>query len=98
MILVRDVMQLEFGKAKEAKAVWKEGAAVLANAGFTSVRVLTDLTGPFYTFVLETTYPSLEQYEQITQKMFGTKEWAEWYQKLQPLIESGRREMYTIVE
>ena len=28
MILVREVFQLKFGKAKEAKALWKEGAVM----------------------------------------------------------------------
>jgi hypothetical protein len=33
MILVRDVFQLKFGKAREAKELWKEGAKLEAAHG-----------------------------------------------------------------
>ena len=33
MILVRDVLQLKFGKAKDAKALAKEGTAIEAKLG-----------------------------------------------------------------
>jgi hypothetical protein len=56
MIVVRNVFQLKFGKAKEAVALLKEGLAIqkkaLSGVEF-STRVLTDVTGPFYTLVLE---------------------------------------------
>ena len=66
MIVVRNVFQLKFGKAKEAVALMKEGVAIqkkaLAGVEF-STRLLTDVTGPFYTLVLELTVPSLATFE-----------------------------------
>jgi len=56
------------------------------------------LTGPFYTLVVESTYPGLADFEKSMKEMFAAKEWREWYQKMIPLVESGRREIYTIVE
>ena len=97
MILVREVFQLKFGKAKEAKTLWKEGVVIVKKAGY-AVRALTDLTGPFYTFVVEISFESLADFEKGAQDMLGAEEWGKWYQKFSPLLMSGRREVFTIVE
>ena len=56
MIVVRNVFRLKFGKAREAAALLKESLAIqkraLPDLEF-STRVLTDVSGPFYTLVLE---------------------------------------------
>lgn len=98
MILVRDVLQLKFGKAKDAKVLAKEGSALEKKLGSGPTRMMMDLTGPFYTLVVESTYPGLADFEKSMKEMFAAKEWGEWYQKMIPLVESGRREIYTIVE
>ena len=98
MILVRDVFQLKFGKAKEAIDLMKEAQAIANSSGATSpFRVCTDLTGPYYTLVLESTYENLSAYEQDMHSMLGNADWKAWYQRFQQLAESGHREMYTIV-
>ncbi len=51
MILGRDVFQLKFGKAKETKALWKEGAAIEKRYGYGPSRASMDLTGTFYTIL-----------------------------------------------
>jgi hypothetical protein len=61
-------------------------------------RLLTDLSGPFYTLVLETTHKDLASLDadmraEMSQAAFGA-----WYQKFIPLVESGSREIYTIEE
>jgi len=70
--------QPKFGKAREAVALMKKAVAiqkrVLAGTDF-STRVLTDVTGPFYTLVLELTVPSLGTFETYAPKLFGDKEW-----------------------
>jgi len=98
MILVRDVFQLKFGKAKEAKALAKEGGEIEKRHGYGPSRILTDLTGPYYTLVMETTYDSLAAYEKALKDTMSAKEFGEWYQKFVPLVDSGRREIYSIVE
>jgi hypothetical protein len=101
MIVVRNVFQLKFGKAREAVALVKEGVAIqkraLSGAEF-STRVLTDVTGPFYTLVLETTVPNLAAFESYAPKLFADKDWQANYQKVSGLVESGRREIYSVVE
>ncbi len=97
MILMREVFQLKYGRAKEAKALWKERPAIFEKAGH-PVRALTDLTGPFYTFVVEITFESLADFEKGLQDTLGVEEWGKWYEKFSTLLVSGRREFFTIVE
>jgi hypothetical protein len=99
MILIRNVFRLKFGKAREAIALMKEGVAIQKRAGAPFVaRVMTDVTGPFYTIVLELTVSSLAAFEAEAPRYMGDKEFQANYQKLTPLIESGYREIFTVVE
>jgi hypothetical protein len=101
MIVIRNVFQLKFGKAKEAVALVKEGVAIQKKAitGIDfSTRVLTDVTGPFYTLVLELTVPSLGEFESFAPRVFGDKEWQANYQKLSALVDSGYREIFSVVD
>jgi hypothetical protein len=101
MVVIRNVFRLKFGKAREAVALFKEGMAiqkrVVSGLDF-STRLLTDVTGPFYTVVLEITVPSLAAFEAGAPKLMGDKDWQANYQKIAPLVESGSRDMFTIVE
>ena len=101
MIVIRNVFQLKFGKAREAVALMKEAVAiqkrVLAGTDF-STRVLTDVTGPFYTMVLELTVPNFATFESNASRIFGDKEFQANYQQMAALIESGYREVFTIIE
>ena len=101
MVVIRNVFQLKFGKTKDAVAIVKQGVAIqkriLAGVEFSS-RILTDITGPFYTVVLETTVPNLAAFESFAPRLFADKEWQATYQQMVPLVESGHREIFTIVE
>ena len=75
MIVIRNVFQLKFGKAREALALLKEGLVIQKRAVTDvefSTRLLTDVTGPFYTVVLELTLPNLATLERsISQTVWG---------------------------
>jgi hypothetical protein len=99
MIVVRNVFRLKFGKAREALAIMKEGLVIQKRSGFEApTRLLTDVTGPFYTLVLEFTMPNLSALETLSPRIMGDKEWQANYQKLTPLVESGYREVLSIVD
>ena len=103
MIVIRNVFRLKFGKAREAVALFKEGIAIQkrvgAGAGLDfSTRLLTDITGPFYTVVLELTVPNLAAFEGAAPQLLGDKDWQANYQKIGSLVESGSREIFTLVE
>jgi hypothetical protein len=99
MIVVRNTFRLKFGKAREALAVMKEGIAIQKRLDADlSARLLTDLTGTFYTLVLELTLPNLATLEAALPKVMGDKDWQANYQKMLPFVESGEREIFTVVE
>ena len=99
MIVVREVFQLKFGKAKEAKAAGKEFSTLRKKHGLPQSRVLTDYTGPFYTLILENTCEDLVDFEQSLKSELGMKEFGEWYHaKFAPLVDSGRHEICSVVE
>ncbi len=97
MILVRNSFQLKFGKAKDAKAVVKDGLTALTALGLIENRAYIDLTGPFYTLVLENTWDDMAAFERALADMGANKQWQEWYSKLLPLVESGHREIYSVI-
>jgi len=99
MIVVRNVFRLKFGQAKPALALWKEGRAMMKAANpKASPRLLTDLVGPSYTLVYEDSYQDLAAFEQAAHAVMGSDEWRAWYQKFLPLVDSGYREIFSIVE
>jgi hypothetical protein len=101
MVVIRNVFRLKFGKAREAGALFKEGIAIQKRVGAGmdfSTRLLTDVTGPFYTVVLEITVPNLAAFEGAAPQLMGDKDWQANYQKIAPLVESGSREIFTLVE
>ena len=61
-------------------------------------RLLTDLTGSFYTLVLELTLPNLAALETTLSKVMSDKDFHANYEKLVPLVESGHREVFNVVE
>ena len=63
MIVVREIFQIKFGRMKEAKELWKEMLKMTPTD--TKPRVLTDLTGPYYTLVLENTHKDLSAFEDL---------------------------------
>ena len=99
MIVVRNVFRLKFGKAKEAVALLKEGVAIQKRAGVEMrQRIMTDLVGTFYTLVLELTVSSMAELEANLPKAMGDKDWQATYQKFSALVDTGYREIFTLVE
>jgi len=99
MIVVRNVFRLKFGKTKEAVALLKEGIAIQKRSGVdVNQRLMTDLVGTFYTLVLELTIPNLTALEATMAKVMGDKDWQALYQKFSALVDSGYREIFTVME
>jgi hypothetical protein len=101
MIVIRNVFRLKFGKAREAVALFKEGNAIQKRVGAGTAfptRLLTDVTGPFYTVVLEVTAPSLTAFEAGAPQLMADTDWHANYQKIAALVESGYREVFSVVE
>ena len=93
MIIVRDVFRLHFGKAKEARELLERGVGVLRDAGYPVARVLADVTGTYYTLVMEARFESLGAYERTLAEGTDQREWQEIYRQLVPLVREGHREV-----
>jgi hypothetical protein len=98
MIVVRNVFNLKFGKAKDAKALIAENQNLLKKYKYGPARFLTDMTGPFYRLEMEINAQNLADFEKTSQEMMKAPEFSEWYKKFTPLVESGSREIYSVIE
>lgn len=99
MIVVRNVFRLKFGKAREMRELWNDWRTMGAAMGaMRNYRTLTDFTGESYTFVLEVDFDSLASYENSQTELFADPAWRTFYSKVTPLVESGYREIYTLVD
>lgn len=94
MIVVRDVFQAKYGRGGELAALFKEARAEWSEAY--ADRILTDVDGPFFTVVVETEVNSLAVWEQRADEIFAQPEFEEWFERMTPLVESGRREFYNL--
>ena len=98
MILHRAVFQAKFGKAADLVAALKQSTVDIPEEQMAAFqpRILTDLSGPFDTVILETTHESLATFEQFRAALFADMDAREEPPTMEGLIESGRNEYYTI--
>jgi hypothetical protein len=95
MIIVRDVFQCKYGKAGTLVALFKETPQSMLPPG-ARWRLLTDRSGQFDTVVSEWTMEDLTDWERSIRAEFESPEFGTWFARMQELVESGRREFYTI--
>ncbi len=100
MILVRDIFRLKFGRDQEAKELLKEGMEMISllTQKESDPRLLADFAGPFNTLTLETTHESLAEYELSLAALMADSGYANWFQRLIPLMETGSREFHAVVK
>jgi hypothetical protein len=92
MIVVRDVFQAKYGRGHELVELFKETFPGLGQDR--TYRLLSDASGPFFTVVTEVEVAGLAEWEQVRDQIFATPEFGEWFNRMLPLVESGRREFY----
>jgi hypothetical protein len=98
MLVVRDIFQLHFGKAREALELLKEIKPHMDAMGFPVFRVLTDYIGvEYYTLVLESEVENLADFESMLAKETQNPEWRAWYAKFSLLCHSGQREVLRVM-
>jgi len=102
MLIVRDVFQARYGRGDELVALfqeivgyWAEGEHAVAPRAF---RILTDASGPFFTVVTEMEIESFAAWPQLMAEEFALPQFADWFRHMMPLVESGQREFYNVVE
>ncbi len=101
MLLVRDVFQAKYGRGdelvalcKEIMAHWKSSSGATA---FHEAKLLTDASGPFFTIVTEIVVDDFAGFEKALAAEFALPEFANWFERMMAVTDSGRREFYHIV-
>lgn len=97
MIVIRNTFQVKFGKMKEAVPLLKENMARAAAAGGKAGRLMTDVTGPFYTLVLEFEFENMADADRNMNTIGKLPGWQETYHKFCAVVDSGRREIFSVV-
>ena len=97
MILVRDVMQVKWGQMDQVLAALSTGLQNQPDSPIVSSvsRILTDLTGAYFTLIMETKVESMDAYWENLRAAFSSEEPFEGNAMME-FIESGRREFYNI--
>ena len=101
MIVVRDVFRAKYGSGGDLENVFKEMLPSLERAitevGGGDARMMEDLSGEFFTIVVEYTLPSLSAWEGAREKMFALPEFGGLFEQMVPLVETGKREFWNVV-
>ena len=98
MIVVRFVFQTKWGKAGEVAKNFEKNVEMMKRlAGPNAkMRFLTDLSGPFDTFVQEIEVESLAEWERLRVAIFSDPEFQEAQVTSENPFISGRTEFYTL--
>ena len=101
MIVVRDVFRAKYGKGGDLEDLFKEVLPaferVVREFGGGAPRMLEDLSGEFFTLVVEHTLPSMAAWEEAREKLFDLSDFEGWFDRMMPLVETGRREYWNVV-
>ena len=100
MVVARQVFRAKYGRGDELVALFKEFNQRMQEDGgpVPRFRLLTDLSGPFFTVVSEVEVESLAAWEGRFREAMDRPWMGEWFGRMMPLVESGSREFYTVVE
>lgn len=92
MILVRNVFHARQGHIRHMVDAMKQATANVPDRP----RILTDLSGPMNTMVMEGRHASLAAYEQWRAALFQSSEFQGGEDSMNTWLESGSVEFYTI--
>jgi hypothetical protein len=95
MILVRHVFQAKYGRGDELVGAMKELRQLMPQV---PGRLLTDLSGTFFTVVSEFEVASLAEWEMGFATSMRDQRFAAIFSKTVDLVDTGRREFYTIAD
>lgn len=95
MIVVRNVFQAKYGRGDELVELLKEGRGFWPE-DLHPPRILTDVSGAFFTVVMEYETDSLTQFEELQPRLMEIPEFGPWFERMMELVEGGTRDFYTV--
>jgi hypothetical protein len=97
MLLIREIMHCKPGKVRPLVEKFLVMAKLGETKGWGKMRVMTDVSGErYWTLVAEMEVASFEDFMAMGQDEEDGKEFEEIMKDYHDLVESGRREIYTI--
>ena len=97
MFLIRDIMYCKPGKTRQMVDKFKALSKQIEKLGGGRMRILTDVSAErYWTVIAETEAASVEQHAEMARKSMQQPEFQEAMKGYHDLIDSGRREIYTI--
>lgn len=96
MMVVRDVFQARFGQGDALVALFRELEAIAPPPS--PFRILVDASGRFFTVVTETTVEDFAAFQRYAANEMASAGFADWFERMSLIVESGRREFYTVVK
>lgn len=97
MIIERMQFSLQFGKAKESIQIWKQIMdCIKTMKNGNRMRMLTDMSGPSYTLIIEFHYNSMLDYGPNQYNWMTNETIRDLYSKFIPLCNSANRTLYKI--
>ena len=97
MFLVRDTMYCRPGKVSELVKRFKQMEPVIKDFGFKGAqRVLTDVSGRYWTVVAEQEVESVQDYLDASAKMMGDARTQKIMQGYHEFVDHGCREIFKI--
>lgn len=98
MYVVRDIFRCKPGKAKDLVAKFRRTIPSMETLdGFSNIRLMVDAIADYWTVVIESDVPSLEQFERHMGEFSARPEVREAMDGYMDLVEGGRREIFRIV-
>jgi len=94
MMMVRLVFQAKYGKGADLLNLFKEAHRRWGNVY--SGRILAERDGAYVTVISETEVASFDEWEQRLAYVFAQPDFAIWFLRMTHLVESNRRELYTV--
>ena len=100
MLVVRQVFRAKYGRGDELVALFQEFNTRMREEGEAgpSFRILTDASGTFFTVVTEVEVESFAAWEGSFRASMARPWMGDWFGRMMPLVESGSREFYNVVE
>jgi len=96
MYLIRDIFQAKPGKTKELVATFKKTIPFMESAGFSNIKIMTDVVFNYWTVVLQSEVESLAIFENSGKYMSSKPEIGEIMKNYMDNMTGGHREIFRI--
>ena len=99
MYVVREILNCKPGKVRQMAENFEAISAALREMGRQPLRLMTDVTGePFWTLVVEATVETVDEFFEMERTVTAKESVQHRMAGYHELVQSGRREVYQIVD